>query len=71
MEPKRYTVFAVNDRTKEADIKEVNFFGVAKIISLTPDILVIEDENGNHHTYNGPFNVELRTETFKISINEQ
>lgn len=66
MDSKRYEVFALNDKNKKD-----NFYGVAKIIRLTPDVLVIEDKNGGEHTYNGPFDIELHSESLEISIRKQ
>lgn len=66
MDSKRYEVFALNDKNKKD-----NFAGVVEIIRFTPDVLVIKDKNGGEHTYNGPFNIELRNESLKITIRKQ
>lgn len=63
---KRYEVFVMDDANAES-----NFYGVVKLLSLSPDVLTIEDSRGEIRTYKGPFNIELCIESLKINIREQ
>lgn len=66
MEKKRYEMFVIDDANAKS-----NFYGVVKLLSLSPDVLTIEDDRGEIRTYKGPFNIRLCVESLRINIREQ